>query len=77
MDLAKRNLKFEVSDFYISRRFKSFIQAIIVPDGLIHSRLERMAECILRDYGNDCQQLSIIVSQDNSVKFYRNLLKRL
>ena len=54
IDLDRRNLKFEISDFHISRRFKSFIQAIVVPDGLIHSRLERMAECIMRDYGSNC-----------------------
>lgn len=48
-----------------------------MPDGLIHSRLERIAECILRDFGSDCGEISLIVTQDNSVKFYRDLQKKL
>ena len=50
IDLTRRNMQFELADFYVSRRFKSFISRIVIPDGLIFSRLERMAECILRDF---------------------------
>jgi len=46
-------MQFEIGDFYVSRRFKSFIQSIVVPQGMIQSRLERMAECILRDLSSD------------------------
>ena len=73
----RRNLNFELGDFYVSRRFKSFIQSIVVPDGMIQSRLERMAECILRDFKVDNQELCIMVTQDNSLKFYRDLQKKL
>ena len=77
IDLARRNLTFEMGDFYVSRRFKSFVQQVIVPDGLIQSRLERMAECIMRDLNAEGQELSIVVTQDNSLKFYRDLQKKL
>ena len=77
IDIVRRNLRFEMGDFHISRRFKSFIQSLVVPDGLIHSRLERIAECVLRDFGSECREISLIVTQDNSVKFYRDLQKKL
>lgn len=35
LDLARRNMQFEIGDFYVSRRFKSFIQSIVVPQGMI------------------------------------------
>ena len=70
-------MQFEQSDFHISRRFKSFVSSIVIPDGLIFSRLERMAECILRDFAAENQEISIVVTQDNSLKFYRDLQKRL
>lgn len=70
-------MQFELSDYYVSRRFKSFIKSIVIPDGLILSRLERMAECILRDFAAENQEISIVVTQDNSLKFYRDLQKKL
>ena len=70
-------MQFEQSDFHISRRFKSFVSSIVIPDGLIFSRLERMAECILRDFAAENQDISIVVTQDKSLKFYRDLQKRL
>ena len=70
-------MQFKQSDFHISRRFKSFVSSIVIPDGLIFSRLERMAECILRDFAAENQDISIVVTQDNSLKFYRDLQKRL
>ena len=40
-----------------------------------------MAECILRDLGSEHSknggEMSILVSQDNSLKFYRDLHKKL
>ena len=80
VDLARRNMNFEIGDFHVSSRFRSFIQTVVVPDGLIQSRLERMAECILRDLGSEHErkgEVSILVSQDNSLKFYRDLQKKL
>ena len=77
IDLGRRNMNFELGDFYISRRFRSFIQNIIIPDGLIQSRLERMAESILRDFNAENQEISIVVTQENSLKFYRDLQKKL
>ena len=70
-------MRFELSDLYISRRFKSFIDSIIIPDGLIQSRLERMAECILRDFSAENEEISILVTQENSLRFYRDLQKKL
>ena len=77
IDLTRRNMQFELGDFYISRRFKSFISSVVIPDGLIFSSLERMAECILRDFAAEKQEISIVVTQDNSLKFYRDLQKKL
>ena len=77
IDLTRRSMQFELSDFYVSRRFKSFVSSIVIPDGLIFSRLERMAECILRDFSAENQEISIVVTQDNSLKFYRDLQKKL
>ena len=77
IDLTRRSMQFELSDFYVSRRFKSFVSSIVIPDGLIFSRLERMAECILRDFAAENQEISIVVTQDNSLKFYRDLQKKL
>ena len=55
-------MNFELGDFYVSRRFRSFIQSMIVPDGLIQSRLERMAESILCDFNAEDQEVSIVVT---------------
>ncbi len=45
---------------------------------MIQSRLERMAECILRDLSYSTQQeLCIVVAQDSAMRFYRDLLKHL
>jgi len=32
-----------------------------------------MAECIVRDFNAEGQEVNIVVSQDNTVKFYRDL----
>ena len=77
IDLARRNMRFELGDFLIKRRFKSFIQSLVVPDGLIINRIDKIAESILRDFGPDGQEINILVTQDNSLKFYRDLNKRL
>ena len=73
IDLARRNMNFELGDFYVSHRFRSFIQSVVIPNGLIQSRLERMAESILRDFNAENQEVGILVTQDNSGKFYRDL----
>ena len=70
-------MRFELGDFFIKRRFKSFIQSLVVPDGLIINRIDKIAESILRDFGPDGQEINILVTQDNSLKFYRDLNKRL
>lgn len=62
IDLKRRNIQFELGDFYVSKRFRSFISSIVVPAGMIESRLERMAECILRDFHGDNQEISIVVT---------------
>ena len=55
-------MKFELGDFFIKRRFKSFIQNVIVPDGLIVNRIDKIAESILRDFGAEGQEISILVT---------------
>lgn len=70
-------MNFELSDFYISRRFRSFIQNVVIPDGLIQSRLERMAECILQDFNAEGDEINLVVTQDSALKFLRDLQKKL
>ena len=36
-----------------------------------------MAECILRDFSQDNHEFCIVVTQENSLKFYRDLQKKL
>mgnify|MGYP001626873452 CR=1 FL=1 len=58
--------------FYLPERFKPFVEHILLPEGLIQARWERLAERILADYASE-RELSMIVLMNGGYMFYQDL----
>ena len=63
---------YPIEQFFVPERFKPFIEHILLPDGLIQARWERLAERILADYAGE-QELLIIVLMNGGYIFYEDL----
>ena len=50
INVAQSGLQFQVDDFIIPRFFKPYISKIVLPDGLILSRIDKLVEKILTDF---------------------------
>ena len=74
--MTTMSMQFSPEDFYLPRFFKPFISKILLPDGIIYSRIDRMVEALLNDFEGE-QSLICIMLSDHSNKFYREFQKRL
>ena len=54
------------------KRFRPYIKDIILPDGMIQARWERLAERILEDYANE-DEIVMIVLMNGGYKFFEDL----
>ena len=74
--MAASGLQFQVDDFILPRFFKPYISKIVLPDGLILSRIDKLVEKILVDFEGE-QSITLIMLADFTNKFYREFQKRI
>lgn len=58
--------------FYVAPRFKPYIKDILIPDGILQSRWERLAERILADYSNETELLMVVL-MNGGYRFFEDL----
>lgn len=70
------DIRYNKESFYIPPRFKPYIENVVIPEGMLLSRWDRLAERILSDYAQE-NELVIIVLMSGGLRFYEDLKERL
>ena len=58
--------------FFVPKRFQPYIESILLPDGIIQSRWERLAQRIIEDY-KDEDNLTVVVLMNGGYRFFEDL----
>ena len=72
IDITPDKFHFPMECFHIPERFRPYCESILLPDGLIQSRWERLAEHIVRD-AQGCKEFHIVTLMGGGYRFYEDL----
>ncbi|TNV76080.1 hypothetical protein FGO68_gene104 [Halteria grandinella] len=65
--------RFEKDHFPLSRNYKAYIDYVLISEGFLRDRIDRMAQNIYAEY-RDKGQLDILVIMNSAFKFFTDLL---
>jgi hypoxanthine-guanine phosphoribosyltransferase len=72
------NFEFSVDHFSFEESKKQYIESVLIPEGLMKSRFEKMAEDILKDLkANAINELHILVIMNGAYPFFKCLHDKL
>jgi hypoxanthine-guanine phosphoribosyltransferase len=70
----KDDFEFSVDHFSFKESEKQYIESVLIPEGLMKSRFEKMAEDILKDLkANSVHELHILVIMNGAYTFFKYL----